>query len=252
MLEPERGFVLSWHRHGNTLAGLAAVRAAAARGPSALAGRPLAHGVELDLKWAGPLLYAWHGPTGRERLSAARARARAADDRLALVDDAYLERARDLPLLVELKAGVGPADRALEALAALAARHAARVWLAASSLDLLALARRVWPDALRVLFASPAPGGRVWHRPTTSTARSLLRRGLAPRLSPGEVDLLCPLGLRPASVGVHAHRAEAARARGLAYLPGRVASGEVLAALAADGRLPGAFVYAAAAAWPDL
>ncbi|MCO5166945.1 MAG: hypothetical protein M9894_11330 [Planctomycetes bacterium] len=250
MLGPAPTFALFWHRHGNTLAGVDAVRAAAARGPATLAGRALAHGVELDLKWAGALLYAWHGPTGRERLGPARVRRWAAADRLALVDDAYLERARDLPLLVELKAGVGPVERALEALADLATRRPAGLWLAASSLDLLALARRAWPDAPRVLFASPAPGGRVWHRPTTYTLRSLTRRGLAPRLAPGAADLLCPLGLRPRPASAHARLAEAARARGLAYLPGRVAARDALEALAADARLPGAFVYAEAGDWP--
>ena len=74
-------FILFWHRAGNTPAGIDAVHAAASRTPAGLGGRTLAHGVELDLKWTGtgPLLYAYHGPTGRERLRESAARRRAVD-----------------------------------------------------------------------------------------------------------------------------------------------------------------------------
>ncbi len=249
-------FALYWHRYGNTRAGVEAVHDAAARAPATLAGRPVAHGVELDLKWAntprGPLLYAWHGPTGRERLGADRARRWAAQGRVALLEELLDdERAHDLRWLVELKNGDGPPAPALAAFADLARRAglSGRVWLAASSLLLLGVAREVAPELPRVLFGWPAPGGRVWHRPTTRTLASLAERGLAPTLTTGELDLLCPIGLLPAGPDEHARRADAARARGLAYLPGRVTTRDVLEALAADARVPGAFVYARAEGW---
>lgn len=250
-------FALFWHRHGNTPAGVEAVHAAAARGPRALAGRAVAHGVELDLKWAatpsGPLLYAWHGPTGRERLDAGRVRRRAAQGRVALLEALLTDpRARDLRWLIELKTGHGPPAAALAATGDLVRRAglAGQVWVAASSLLLLRTARQVAPALPRVLFGAAAPGGRCWHRPTTHTLASLAAHGLMPPLAPGEVDLLCPLGLLPASAAEHARRAEAARALGPRYLPGRVTTRAALQALAADARLPGAFVYARAEEWP--
>lgn len=209
------------------------------------------HGVELDLKWARDgddlLLYAYHGPTGRQVLSARRARARAAWGELVLLEGVLA--LGELPLLVELKCGRGSVEQALERLVALCDEHGARerVWLAASSLTLLRAAREVAPDLPRVLFAPRLLSGqRVLHLPKTSIVRSLLRDGVASR--PEGVDLLCPIGLRPASAAAHLARAARARERGLDYLPGRVAGREVLAALAAGG-LPGAFVYAAPSSW---
>ncbi len=219
-------FDLFWHRLGNSPAGVEAVLAFA---PATFAGRPVRHGLELDLKWAveaggSPLLYAWHGPTGRERLSASRARRWAGEGRLLLLD-ALLERAADLPLLLELKCGDGPPEAALAALAAALERCCARrALVAASSLELLAVAARVLPATPRVLFAAPAGADRVHHRPTTYTVQSLVRHGVVPRLAPGAADLLCTLGLRPRPLADHRRLAEAARARGLGYLPGRVAS----------------------------
>ncbi len=176
----------------------------------------------------------------------------AAQDRLALVDALLADpRARELTWLVELKTGHDPPGPALAALADLVrgAGLVGQVWLAASSLLLLDVARAVAPELPRVLFGWPAPGGRVWHRPTTHTLASLTARGTAPTLAPGEVDLLCPIGLMPAPADEHARRADAARALGVSYLPGRVTRREVLEALAADARVPGAFVYARAEAW---
>lgn len=245
-------FDLFWHRLGNAPAGVAAVQALGQG--ATLAGRPVRHGLELDLKWARErggalLLYAWHGPTGRERLSASRARRWAGDGRLLLLD-ALLDRAADLPLLLELKTGDGPPEAALEALAgALERRCARRALVAASSLDLLAAAARACPAAPRVLFAAPAGADRVHHRPTTYTVQSLVRHGVVPRLAPGTAHLLCTLGLRPRPLLDHRRLAEAARARGLGYLPGRVASRAEAEALAAEPELPGAFVYADPASW---
>lgn len=247
-------FDLFWHRLGNTPAGVEAVLGLAGRAPVALARRPVRHGLELDLKWAREqdgalLLYAWHGPTGRERLSASRARRWAKDGRLLLLD-ALLDRAADLPLLLELKVGDGPPEVALEALAAaLERRCARRALVAASSLDLLAAAARACPAAPRVLFAAPAGTDRVHHRPTTYTVQSMVRHGVVPRLAPGMADLLCTLGLRPRSLADHRRLAEAARARGVGYLPGRVAAVAEAEALAAEPELEGAFVYADPAAW---
>jgi hypothetical protein len=250
-------FDLFWHRLGNAPDGVAAVLSAAGRGPTELptpgGARALRHGLELDLKWAadgdGVLLYAWHGPTGRERLSASRARRWAGDGRLLLLD-ALLDRAADRPLLVELKCGDGPPEAALEALGvALERRCARRALVAASSLELLAAAGRVLPALPRVLFAAPLGADRVHHRPTTYTVQSLVRHGPVPRLAPGAADLLCTLGLRPRPLADHRRLADAARSRGLGYLPGRVSTRAEVEALAAEPGLDGAFVYADARRW---
>jgi glycerophosphoryl diester phosphodiesterase len=236
-------FVLFWHRHGNALPRVAEV--AALRAPAALAGRPIEQGVELDLKWTRDgVLYAYHGPTGRELLTAAVAARR---DGAALIDDLLARPgAASLRYLVELKRGVGDPGTALEAFArALEARGLAdRVWIAASSLLLLRHAAERLPAAPRVLFADPPDAqGRVLHRPTTYVRESLRAFGLTAALPPGVVTHVCTIGLVARSPAVHARRAAAAQAHGLGYLPGRVTSRATLEALAAAGA-PGAFVYA--------
>jgi len=242
---PAAPFTLFWHRLGNDRRGVAAVVAARAAGPATLAGRPLRHGLELDLKWTDdggrPLLYGYHGPTGRQVLGPAAARRRA----LPLEALFALPGAIELSYLIELKRGHGPAEAALERLAALlaAAGVAERTWLAASSLALLDAAAAILPDRPRVLFGSPfGAGDRVLHKPTTRIRASLAAAGLAPRLTAGRVQLLCPIGLRERALARHRALARAARARGLDYLPGRVVRAPLLAGLAAEG-LPGAFVY---------
>lgn len=248
-------FVLFWHRYGNAAAGVRAVANLANGAPESLAGRPVVHGVELDLKWTrtpqGPLLYAWHGPTGRERLRAGAVRRRARAGRLVLIEQLpELDPAGRLRYLVEIKRGHGSAEQALERFARWAAETGLRerVWFAASSLELLLAARRVAPEVPRVLFGATLGDGRVLHKPTTYVLRSLRRHGLAPELGPDAIQWVCPLGLRPASPEAHLQRAAAARAQGLGYLPGRVASRATLEALAATDA-PGAFVYAAAEPW---
>ncbi len=245
-------FPLLWHRAGNAAAGLAAVQAARRASAAILAGRPLVHGVELDLKWAreaGRLqLYFHHGPTGRERLSAARARARALrGDALLLEDLLAADGAEALHYLVELKRGDGPPAAAIAELrAAFEGRGlAARTWIAASSLDLLREAALAWPEAPRVLFARSLPGAtRVLHLPTTYTRRGLRAFGLAPALAPGAVDVLCTIGVVAKDPRRHRAYAAAAAARGVGYLPGRVTRCADLPQLAADGHA-GAFMYAA-------
>lgn len=245
-------FPLLWHRAGNAAAGLAAVQAARRASAAALAGRPLVHGVELDLKWAregGRLqLYFHHGPTGRERLSAAGARTRARrGDALLLEELLATDEAEALHYLVELKRGEGPPAAAVGALRAAFERRglAARTWIAASSLALLRDAALAWPEAPRVLFARSLPGAaRVLHVPTTYTRRGLRAFGLAPTLAPGAVDLLCTIGLLAKGPERHRAYAAAALARGVGYLPGRVTRCADLAPLAADGHA-GAFMYAA-------
>lgn len=247
-------FVLYWHRRGNDRAGLAAVHAARERATATqtLAGRPVAHGVELDLKWtADGLLYAHHGPTGRERLSPVEVRRRAAaGDGAALIDDLLdHDAARDLRYLVELKRGDGDPGPAIEAFArAVEARGlSARAWLASSSLLLLRHAAERAPALPRVLFADP-PGqdGVVPHRPTVYIRESLRAFGASTRLPPGLVTHVCAIGLLARGADVHARRAAEARAHGLGYLPGRVSAPDVAAALAAQGA-PGAFMYSAPA-----
>lgn len=238
---------------GNGLARLDAVRAL---GPATLAGRPVRHGVELDLKWtADGLLYAYHGPTGRELLSSRAARARARGDGAALLDELLArDGAAELGWLVELKRGAGPPGPALEALARAVERAglAGRAWLAASSLLLLRVAAERAPALPRVLFADPpGPDGRLLHRPTTCIRESLAAFGLSVRPPAGLVQHVCTIGLRERGAEVHAARAAAAAAHGLGYLPGRVSRRETLEALAAAGA-PGAFVYADPAGWPRL
>jgi hypothetical protein len=239
---------LFWHRRGNTPASLTGARAEAAR-QVRLGGRPAAVGVELDLKWTGPSgapsLYAYHGPTGRERLGLDRLARAVEAGRVAAIDQ-LLEApgAEALYYLVELKCGHGPPEAALARLHAIVAGRGleARVWLAASSLLLLEAARRSAPGLPRVLFAAPWGRERLAHKPTTYTAASLLRHGLFPRADPAVVDVLCPIGLRPRSLEAHARLAEAAAGRGLGYLPGRVTTQEALAGLARAGH-DAAFVY---------
>ncbi len=243
-------FLLFWHRSGNTPQGVEDVHAAAQHGPRSLAGRPVTHGVELDLKWTltpeGPLLYAHHGPTGRERLSATHVRRRAARGEIhLLVELLAAPRARSLHYLIELKRGHGPAEDAIVELMALLERYgiAGQAWIAASSLELLTMVRRVAPELPRVLFGSPLGRGQlVLHRPTTYIWTSWLRHGMTVRLPVGDVQWLCPLGLPVKSLEAHNRSADAARQRGLGYLPGRVTSWETLEGLSASG-FGGAFVY---------
>jgi hypothetical protein len=192
------------------------------------------------------LLYAHHGPTGRERLRRGAAERLAARGRVLPIGALFAHpRAAELRYLIELKCGRGAPRAALQALRRLAeeAGVGERVWLAASSLELLTTAHEVAPAWPRVLFAAPGGQDRVWHKPTTRTLRSLWAHGLRPRLPEGLIQMLCPIGLTPRSPAQHAVLAAAARARGLGYLPGRVTSRATLEALAGAGH-PGAFVYA--------
>ncbi len=248
-------FLALWHRAGNSARGMAAVQAARRASLASLADRPLRHGVELDLKWTRDggrlLLYFHHGPTGREVLDAGAARRAAAAGRALLLPALLdLPEAEALHYLVELKQGHGPPAEALRELRrAFEARGLARrTWFAASSLELLSCAAEVWPGAQRVLFGRPLAGSaRVLHAPTTRTWRGLRAFGPAPRLAPGLVDVLCPIGLVHKSPRRHRGLAAAARAREAAYLPGRVTRLSDLQRLARDGHA-GAFLYAAPAA----
>jgi hypothetical protein len=242
-------FVLFWHRQGNDLSRVDALHTARRAGPAVLAGRPLAHGVELDLKWTSDgLLYAHHGPTGRERLTAATARRRAAvkDDGVVLIDDLLsAPDAGELHYLIELKRGEGDPAAALGSLARVVEERGLgdRAWIAASSLLLLRVAAERAPALPRVLFAdAPAADGSVAHRPTTYIRESLREYGLSPIPPAGLVTHVCTIGLVARPAAIHARRAEAARAHGLGYLPGRVTTPGLLDALAAQGA-PGAFVY---------
>lgn len=250
-------FPLFWHRAGNRPAGLAAVDAAAARGPFELGGRRLVHGVELDLKWAREgaelLLYAHHGPTGLERLPAGEVRARAARGAVTLVAD-LLGRpgASARVYLIELKNGDGPLGPALARLVALVreAGLAERVVLASGSRQHLETARAVAPALPRLLFCSHLTArGAVLHLPLTDLALGLERRGGLLAIPPdGGATHVCRIGLVPRGPAAHRELARRASAAGLGYLPGRVTRRRTLAALAGDG-LAGAFVYAAPGRW---
>lgn len=242
-------FILFWHRRGNRPAGLRAVQRVRREGPSSLRGRPLVHGLELDLKWTDDrgelLLYAHHGLTGRERLRATAVRRRAAAGDLFLIDELFSSPgAAELAFLVELKCGQGDPARALEHLVRCIEECGLgeRVWLASTSLFLLDVAARVAPPLPRVLFGRTWSAGRILHHPTTYVSRSLRAHGLTPRVGEQTFDLLCTVGLCVASVAKHGAMAAAARARGVGYLPGRVTTRATLAALASGG-YPAAFLY---------
>ncbi len=241
-------FTLYWHRAGNSAAGVAAVLSARRHGLEELAGRTLRHGLELDLKWAsargGPILYAHHGLTGRERLQATTVIGRAASGKLMLLEGLWDRPAvRSLHFLVELKCGDCRPEEPIARLAYLIQRHglAGRTHLASSSLKLLDTAARIAPEIPRVLFAGPRLGGRLMHVPNNEVIRSLLDFGPFPR-SPGSVAMVSQVGLVPASVREHHARRRHIESLGASYLPGRVSSLRVLAGLAESGA-PAAFVY---------
>jgi len=204
-LDPADPFLVLWHRAGNDVAGIRAAARVARDGRLTLAGRPLRHGVECDLKWAedaaqggAPFLYLWHGPTGRERHSLEEARRRAGDGRVLALDDALaLPEAQELDFMVEVKAGHGSQDRALQATgeAFRAKGLAHRLLFAASSLPILEDARRLVPDAATLLFATHVTaGGRALHVPKVDVLRGLRRGLLVGRQDLGAVDALSPLG----------------------------------------------------------
>jgi hypothetical protein len=243
-----QGFVLFWHRYGNTRAGVDTVRRLA-QNQRELCGQRIEQGVELDLKWAAAdgasLLYAYHGPTGRQRLSAKAALRQSEAGAVMTLESLFAHpQARALHYLVEIKCGVGSPLAALRALGALVDRFELgdRVRLAASSLSMLVAAQDAAPALRRILFGRSVGDDAILHKPTTYIRQSLWQHGLLVRARNDTIQDLCPLGLFPASARAHAQAAADAQARGLGYLAGRVTTEATLRALAGSGHTA-AFVY---------
>ncbi|MHC4392146.1 MAG: hypothetical protein ACYS22_12630 [Planctomycetota bacterium] len=246
---PGEGFLVLWHRAGNAWRRVREVIGAIDAGPTTIAGRQVRHGVELDLKWArdgeGLLLYAWHGPTGLERLTADQARERAAAGDVLLIEEllASPEAAR-LILMVELKVGEGPAEDAIRSFNKLVQQHglSQQCFLAAGALPLLDAARAAAPELARLLFCSHIfKRGAFVHLPLGQLARGL-RRGLIVEPQDASVDALCRVGMFPRKAAWHLACARRADRGGLRYLPGRVIRPEALVDLAEQGAR-GAFAY---------
>ncbi|MFC1707850.1 hypothetical protein ACFL59_13725 [Planctomycetota bacterium] len=250
-------FSVLWHRAGNTATGVAEVLAAAKAGPRSLSGRPVQHGVELDLKWAraseGLLLYAWHGPTGLERLTACEVLRRASRGEVLLLERLFSEpRAEELIYMIEIKTGYGPRTEAVGQLSALLDRYRLghRVLLATGSVAALDDAARAAPALPRLLFTSHVTrGGRAFQIPLLGFPRDL-RHGVLVSGDRAGVHCLCKVGVLPRAAKHHLSLARRAARRGTAYLPGRVTSLAALEEMAAEGLL-GAFAYLRPRAWGE-
>lgn len=200
-------FTIYWHRAGNTAAGVDAVHAARRASPPEIAGRPLRHGIEADLKWqpgsrvGAPHLYLYHGPTGLERLSLAEARRREAAGAIISVE-ALLARpdAAEIDYMIEIKRGRGDRAEALAACVDAFARRGIRdrLLFASSSIATLEDLARAHPDVPRLLFVSHLgkDGRRALHIPKIDVLRGLLR-GPWIRVAglDGAASAISPLGL---------------------------------------------------------
>ena len=192
-------FTVYWHRAGNSAAGIESV-VRAARTPGTVAGRPLRHGVECDLKWTvhdgAPLLYLHHGLTGLGRLAAAAVARRSQSGDLLRLDAALmLPGVSSLFWMVEVKRGHGPQQQALRACVDLFRSHGAqdRLLFASSALPVLSDLRQAHPDVQTGLFVGwTFRDGRVLHVPKVQLRRA---RHLGAALDPDtltEVDLFIP------------------------------------------------------------
>ena len=169
-----------------------------------MAGRPVRHGVECDLKWTMPAgrgdlhLYLHHGPTGRERLGRGEVRRREAAGRLISLEAALdLPDAGALDYMVEVKRGHGPRAEAVSACVEAFERRglSRRLLLAASSLPILEEAGRLHPDVPRCLFVSRVfPGGRALHVPKVEVLRGIASGIVLGPRALSRIDAISSLG----------------------------------------------------------
>ena len=230
-------FTIYWHRAGNSVAGIqAAIRAA--RNTRTVAGRPLLHGVEADLKWAlhngSPLLYLHHGLTGLGRLSAATVAKRAAQGALLQLDAALnLPGATALHWMVEVKRGHGSQLDAIWACVALFRTQGAldRLLFASSALPVLSDIRAAHPQVQTGLFVGwTFRDGRVLHVPKVQLRRARRDGAVLDPNTLSQVDLFIPTN--PLAAGRSGPRPQAPLARSWRDLERFAAAG-----------LAGAFAY---------
>ncbi len=192
-------FTLYWHRAGNKPSGIEAV-VRAARTPRTVAGRPLRHGVECDLKWAehdgAPLLYLHHGLTGLRRLPTDDVLLRVARGEVSRLDASLaLPGAAGLLWMVEVKRGHGPQQEALRACVELFRSQSAvdRLLFASSALPVLADLRAAHPGVGTGLFVGwTFRDGRALQVPKLGVRRALRQGVLLDAAALVDVDLLIP------------------------------------------------------------